>query len=121
VVGGDAVASVSIHNRRSRTSLGTRVEVPVGDDVAVFDIGTMAPDATRDEPFVIPTDRRAVIGVEPARTVKGDSHGIARREVSTGENDTLYVHPRPLMLPQIAAVRIRAPHGRTTVDLSTRS
>lgn len=119
VVGGDAVASVTVRNRRARPSLGTRVEVPVGAGVAVFDIGTLAAGGRREEPFVIPTDRRAIIPIGPARSVKGDALGIARREVSTEEIVLLHVHPRTIVLPEVAVGRIRDLEGRTTDDLST--
>src|SRR5699024_8176415 len=63
VVGGDAVGAVTVHNPRGRPSLGTRVELAVGDGVAVIDVGALAPRDRREEPFVSTTDRRSIIPV----------------------------------------------------------
>lgn len=117
--GSDAVGLVRAVNERSRPSLGARVEVPVGAGVAAFEIGTLGPGSSYEEPFVVPTERRAVIPIGPALSVKGDPLGIARREVSSGEQVLLYVHPRTMVLPSITAGWIRDLEGQTTNDLST--
>lgn len=119
VVGGDAVGRVRVANPRSRFSLGRRVEVPVGAGVAVFEVGALGSGESFDEPFVVPTHRRAVIPIGPARSIKGDALGIARREVVSGRQVDLYVHPRTTVLPSFSAGWIRDLEGRTTNDLST--
>ncbi|MGV3760312.1 MAG: DUF58 domain-containing protein [Actinomycetota bacterium] len=118
-VGGDAVGQVQVTNTRGRPSLGSRVEVPVGAGVAAFDIGTLAPGQRYEEPFVVPTSRRSVIPIGPARSVKGDALGIARREVVSGSRVELYVHPRTTVLPSFTTGWVRDLEGRTTNDLST--
>ncbi|HEU5082427.1 MAG TPA: DUF58 domain-containing protein [Acidimicrobiales bacterium] len=119
VVGDDAVGRVEATNRRGRRSLGARVEVPVGAGVAAFEVGTLAAGDRWEEPFVVPTHRRSVIAIGPARSVKGDPLGIARREVVSGGEVLLHVHPRTAVLPSVAAGWIRDLEGRTTNDLST--
>lgn len=119
VVGDDAVGRVEATNRRARRSLGARVEVPVGAGVAAFDVGTLGAGDRWEEPFVVPTHRRSVISIGPARSVKGDPLGIARREVVSGGEVLLHVHPRTAVLPSVAAGWIRDLEGRTTNDLST--
>jgi len=120
VAGGqDAVGLVRAVNERARPSLGARVEVPVGAGVATFEVGTLAPGGRFEEPFVVPTQRRSIIPIGPALSVKGDPLGIARREVSSGRQVLLYVHPRTLVLPPITAGWIRDLEGQTTNDLST--
>lgn len=119
VVGGDAVGRIVVTNPRDRPTLGGRIEVPVGRGVAVFDTGAIGRHGTFEEPFVVPTNRRAVLTIGPARSVKGDPLGIARREVVSGEAVELYVHPRTTRLPSIAAGWLRDLEGQTTNDLST--
>jgi len=119
VVGDDAVGRVLVRNDRGRVSLGTRVEVPVGEGVAAFEVGTLGAGERFEEPFVVPTTRRSVIPVGPARSVKGDPLGIARREVVSGSRIDLYVHPRTTVLPPLSAGWVRDLEGRTTNDLST--
>ncbi|MGN6693470.1 MAG: DUF58 domain-containing protein [Aquihabitans sp.] len=117
--GVDAVGLVRAVNERGRPSLGARVEVPVGAGVAAFEIGTLGPGSAFEEPFVVPTSRRSIIPIGPALSVKGDPLGIARREVSSGEQVLLYVHPRTVVLPPVTAGWIRDLEGQTTNDLST--
>lgn len=119
VVGGDAVGRVQVTNPRGRLSLGSRVEVPVGAGVAVFEVGSLGAGQRYEEPFVVPTTRRSIIPIGPARSIKGDALGIARREVVSGRRVELYVHPRTTVLPSFSAGWIRDLEGRTTNDLST--
>ena len=118
VVGGDAVGRVEVTNNRSRPTLGTRVEVPVGAGVASFEVGSLGAGERYQEPFVIPTLRRSIIPIGPARSVKGDALGIARREVVSGHRIDLYVHPRTALLPTLTAGWVRDLEGTTTQDLS---
>ncbi|QGG93635.1 DUF58 domain-containing protein [Actinomarinicola tropica] len=118
VVGGDAVGRVRVVNPRGRLALGSRVEVPVGAGVAVFEVGALGAGERYEEPFVVPTHRRSIIPVGPARSIKGDALGIARREVVSGRQVDLYVHPRTTVLPSFSAGWIRDLEGRTTNDLS---
>ena len=118
VVGGDAVGKVEVVNPRGRLSLGARVEVPVGAGVAAFDVGTLSPGQRWEEPFVVPTHRRSIIPIGPARSVKGDPLGIARREVVSGRQVQLHVHPRTVVLPSFTAGWVRDLEGQTTNDLS---
>lgn len=118
-VGGDAVGIVRVANDRGRVSLGARIEVPVGAGVATFELGTLAAGSRHEEPFVVPTHRRSVIPVGPARSVKGDPLGIARREVATGKQVLLYVHPHTTVLPSFTAGWLRDLEGQTTNDLSS--
>lgn len=115
----EAVGSVRATNPRSRPSLGTRLEIPVGGAVHPVDIGVLGAGASREELFLVPTHRRAIIPIGPARSVKGDPLGIARREVSSGEQVLLHVHPRTTLFPALTAGWMRDLEGQTTNDLST--
>lgn len=118
VVGGDAVGRVEVANPRGRLSLGARIEVPVGAGVAAFEVGSLGAGERWEEPFVVPTQRRSIIPIGPARSVKGDPLGIARREVLSGRQVLLHVHPRTVVLPSFAAGWVRDLEGQTTNDLS---
>ena len=117
-VGGEAVGRVTVTNSRHRPAQGRRIEVPVGAGIAELEVGHLAAGETVEEPFVVPTHRRAVVPIGPARSVKGDALGVARREVVSGGEVELYVHPRTIMLPSFSAGWIRDLEGRTTNDLS---
>lgn len=119
VVGGEAVGQVTVSNDRHRPTLGTRVEVPVGANVYGFAVPSLSGQARHDEPFIVPTDRRSIVSIGPARSVKGDPLGIARREVRSGRAVDLYVHPRTVRLPSFSAGWLRDLEGQTTNDLST--
>ena len=103
VVGNEAVGQVTAVNPGPRVTFGSRIEVPVGSNIHSFEVGSLKSGEEHLEPFIVPTDRRAVIPIGPAASVKGDPLGMARREVASGQ-DTVPVRP-PL-------------HGPTAVVLS---
>ena len=117
-VGGEAVGRVTVVNARHRPAQGRRIEVPVGAGIAELEVGHLGAGEQVEEPFVVPTHRRAIVPIGPARSVKGDALGVARREVVSGGRVDLYVHPRTIMLPSFSAGWIRDLEGRTTNDLS---
>lgn len=118
VVGGRAVGIVTVTNLAARTSFGSRVEVPVGAGVAVFDVPAQSKGETWDEVFVIPTEKRSVMTVGPAGSVRGDPLGLARRETTWGEPLELFVHPVTVRPPGFSAGWMRDLEGQTTNDLS---
>jgi uncharacterized protein (DUF58 family) len=66
-IGERAVGRVEVTNRARRRSLPSRIELPVGSNVAELGVPGLAPGGTHDELFAIPTERRAVVIVGPAR------------------------------------------------------
>lgn len=118
-VGEEAIAVVRVRNPRGRPSLGARIEVPVGAVVHPVEIGALGAGQEAEDQWIVPTRRRAVIAMGPARSVKGDPLGIARREVESGEEVVLHVHPRTILVPRITAGWMRDLEGETTNDLST--
>lgn len=118
VVGDQAVGRVSVTNVGSRRMLPLGLEAPVGSGAATFEVPTLAPQASWDELFVIPTVRRSVIPVGPVSSVRGDPLGIARRTVAWADPIDLYVHPRTVRLAGLTAGWIRDLEGRPTNDLS---
>lgn len=117
-VGGHAAAGVNVRNAGKRRTFGLRVEVPVGQGAARFDVPSLASDATWSDEFVIPTTRRCVLTVGPVRSVREDPLGLIRRGVAWSGTQDIFVHPRVVRLPALTAGWIRDLEGRPTTDLS---
>ena len=94
------------------------VELPVGDVVRRFDVPASATGAPRHEVFAVDTDRRGVIVVGPATTVRGDPFGLLRRAAPLADAVELFVHPVTVSLPPLAGGLLRDLEGRTTEDVS---
>jgi uncharacterized protein (DUF58 family) len=117
-IGERAVGRLEIRNAARRRSLPSRLELPVGAGVAELSVPSLAPDATHDELFAIPTARRAVVVVGPVRSVRGDPLGLARRSVLWTRPVDLYVHPLLVALGGASAGLLRDLEGQSTRDLS---
>jgi uncharacterized protein (DUF58 family) len=119
VVAGDPSAGqLTATNTASRRSAAMQVELPVGSGIASFDVPSLTPGATADEVFVVPTERRGVIPVGPATSLRSDPLGLFHREAATGSGLELIVHPRTVPLPPFGSGLLRDLEGLTTRDLS---
>lgn len=136
VTAGAAVAaSLSLTGSTRRRLLPLTVELPVGDGVRRFDVpaltrdtaltrspalsqGALASGVARREVFTIETDRRGVIVVGPATTVRGDPFGLLRRAAPLAERKQLFVHPVTVALQPLAGGLLRDLEGRATEDVS---
>ena len=94
------------------------VELPVGVTAARFVMPPMRAGAEHEELFVVPTHRRGVIAVGPARTVRGDPLGVLRRTVEFSQVQELFVHPRTSHLDSLGAGLLRDLEGTVTEDHS---
>ncbi len=119
VVGEVATAGIEVRNPASRRAFPVRVEVPVGKGLARFDVPSLPGGEAFSAPFIIPTNRRAVVDIGPARAIHGDPLGIFRREVELSPQRQLFVHPRTVALEPLTAGFIRDLEGQTTNDRST--
>lgn len=119
VVGQPASGALTAHNSSTRRLFALRVELLVGRGLAHFDVPTLAAGRSHDELFAIPTQRRAVIAIGPARTLRGDPVGLLRRTLAWPAVSNLYVHPRTSALEGLGAGFLRDLEGRTTNDSST--
>lgn len=118
VVGQRAIGQVAITNVGSRRTSATRLELPVGEGLAVFAIPGLAPEGSTEELFAVPTHRRAVIDAGPAVTVRGDQLGLFRRTVRWTEPIELFVHPVTTRLQPSAAGLVRDLEGQTTQKIT---
>src|SRR6185312_14429343 len=118
-VGDRAVGGMDVQNASPKTLLPVSMELPVGASTAFFRIPRLAPQATHDELFTIPTHRRAVIQVGPVRSIRQDPFGLLRRQVKWTEAQDLFVHPRTTALGATSSGFIRDLEGQPTRDLSS--
>jgi uncharacterized protein (DUF58 family) len=123
------VAGSTMYGRMVATNVSGRrhsavsVELPIvsgaaSGQTAVFPVPGLAAAATHEEGFRLPTHRRGVIDIGPARVVRADPIGLARREVRLTDVRRLYVHPVTTRLEPLGAGFIRDLEGRTTDELS---
>lgn len=118
VVGQRSAGRMLVTNPGQRRTLASRMELEVGAGAAEFDVPGLAGGAEHEELFVLPTERRAVIPVGPATTVRGDPLGLLRRTASWTEPVPLFVHPRTVPLGHLGAGLLRDLEGQPTTDLS---
>lgn len=120
VVAGTQVAgTLTVTNVGRGIALPGRIDIPVGEGLVDVYIPLLRHDHGHVEQVVVPTHRRGVIQVGPARTVRGDPLGILTREATWADMHTLYVHPVTTSLLSTSAGFIRDLEGsasRTVVD-----
>jgi len=119
VAGERAAGSIVVENRSVRHLLPLRVDLPVGDAVASFDVPLLASRESHEELFLIPTVRREIIQVGPARVVRADPLGLLARVVSEARPQLLYVHPCTVRVPGVGGGFLRDLEGRASPDLSS--
>lgn len=115
VVAGDkALGGVTVRNVGQRTALPSRVEVPMGDAVAVVDVPLLRAGQEHTEQIPLPSQRRAVVEVGPVRTVRSDPLSLVRLETVWHRRYELYVHPRTVPIPSTSSGFIRDLEGNPT-------
>jgi len=118
VAGERAPATVAVRNPLRRRAVGLTVEVPVGSGLAEIHVPSLGHGHVHEDVFVVPTTRRGVIELGPARVVRGDPLGLVRRESTEARATRLLVHPRTLAMPSTSTGFVRDLEGRATRDLT---
>lgn len=114
VIEGDpSLGSITICNEGSIRSLPQRAEVLLGDQLVRFDVPSLSPNGTFEQPVLVPTTRRAVVRVGPVTMVKGDPIGLVRRDGVLAEELTVYVQPRRVNLSPVSTGWVRDVDGPT--------
>lgn len=119
VVGDAASGRVTAVNTTGHRVLGQTVEVAVGSALVTVPVPGLARGARHAQEFTVPTTRRGVLEIGPARTVRGDPIGLVRREVDWGGSAQLIVHPRTVAIASTSTGLIRDLEGSITRDLTT--
>lgn len=117
-VGGSSAGRVTVKNIAKSPSLPVVLEVPIGIGAARFNLPAMAPSATHEDLFVVPTERRGIIDIGPAVTLRGDPLGILRRVAQWNEKLEIIVHPRTIPLEPLGRGLLRDLEGQSTNDIS---
>ena len=118
VVGDTAIGVVDVSNPGRTRTLGVTVEVPVGTGLAEIAIPSLARHAETSREFAIPTSRRGIVSVGPARTVRADPIGLVRRELTWTGATELFVHPKTIAIPSMSTGFVRDLEGNPTRDLT---
>ena len=118
VVGELAEARLIAGNPGRRRFGGVQLEVPVGSRVIERVLPGLPRGGAFDEQFRIPTERRGVVTVGPARTVRADPIGLMRREIVWSQTVELHVHPRTVSIAALSTGFIRDLEGSPTRDLT---
>ena len=118
VVGESAEARLIAANPGRRRFGGVQLEVPVGGRVVERVLPGLPRGGAFDEQFPIPTERRGVVPVGPARTVRADPIGLMRREIVWSQVVDLHVHPRTVPITALSTGFIRDLEGAPTRDLT---
>lgn len=118
VVGEVARGLVTARNPGGRRLPALRIEVPVGDGLVELVLPPIPPGGSRSQEFDVPTTRRGILPLGPARTVRADPVGLLRREVVWSGSVELYVHPRTVSVPSVSAGYVRDLEGTPTRDLT---
>jgi uncharacterized protein (DUF58 family) len=118
-IGEVADGGLAIRNASPRRALPAQLELPVGDGLAVFALPGLRRDAVHEQGFRVPTNRRAVIGIGPVRSARGDALGLVRRELEWEDTHELFVHPKIVSLAGSSSGFLRDLEGRPTSDLSS--
>jgi uncharacterized protein (DUF58 family) len=116
---GDAVAgSLDVRNRARTPLLPFILELPVGEGGVGFSLPLMRPGAHHEEIFVVPTEKRGVIDVGPATSVRGDPVGLFRRDIGWSEVTQIFVHPKVVQLEPLGTGLLRDLEGTTSTNVS---
>lgn len=119
VAGTQVEGTLVVTNVGTAPALRGRIDVPVGDGIVDVHIPLLRHGHQHTEQVIVPTHRRGIITVGPARTVRGDPLGILKREGTWDDIHTLYIHPVTTALRSTTTGFVRDLEGsasRTIVD-----
>ncbi|WP_404431209.1 DUF58 domain-containing protein [Microbacterium lacus] len=112
--GHGVTGEIVVRNSGHSIALPGRIDIPVGSGLVEFGVPLLRPDHTIAQPLDIPPQRRGIVRVGPATTVRSDPIGLLRREHAFEDVHDLYVHPQTVALPSTSAGLIRDLDGNPT-------
>lgn len=119
VAGSRLSAHLVVRNVSPRRNLGSRLDLPVGADVASFVVPSLAGGASMQQRFRVPTSRRGVIRVGPAESIAGDPLALTGRQTQWTDQSTLFVHPVTVPLPGRQSGFVHDLEGHASPHLSS--
>lgn len=114
VAGTPARATVAVRNSGTRPALPGRVDVPIGGGLVEFGVPLLAAGAVSRHALELPPQRRGIVRIGPATTIRSDPLGLLRREHAFDGVQELFVHPRTVAVPSSSAGLIRDLDGSPT-------
>jgi len=117
VAGTGVQATVTVRNSGRRVALPGRIDVPVGEGLVEFGVPLLRAGAASEQRLELPPQRRGIVRIGPAITVRSDPIGLLRREHAFDDAHDLYVHPRTVPVPSPRAGLIRDLDGSPTKRL----
>lgn len=114
VAGAPARATIAVRNAGRRTALPGRIDIPVGAGLVEFGVPLLAAAETSRHALELPPQRRGIVRIGPATTIRSDPLGLLRREHAFDDVQQLFVHPRTVAVPSTSAGLIRDLDGSAT-------
>lgn len=114
VVGEAAEGALVVTNIGKRVALPGVIDLPVGEGILEVEVPLLRGEASHAEAMRIPGEKRGIVSVGPARTVRADVLGMFRRERTWQDAETLFIHPRTLVLPSMSSGLIRDLEGQAS-------
>jgi uncharacterized protein (DUF58 family) len=115
----DARANVVVRNASRRTLPAMSARDLAGSSAPAFSVPRLRPGAASPASIPLPTHRRGVVPSGPLLIDRDDPFGLAQRTLNTGLASELYVRPRTIPLPEVAASLARSvdgPQSDTTME-----
>lgn len=114
VAGVAARATVVVRNIGRATALPGRIDIPIGPGLVEFGVPLLAADGVSRHAVDLPPQRRGIVRIGPATTIRSDPLGLLRREHAFDDVQELFVHPRTVAVPSTSAGLIRDLDGSAT-------
>jgi uncharacterized protein (DUF58 family) len=113
-----AAAEVAVHNTGRASLLPVPLDLCTGETVTRFHLPALLPGGRFQDIVVLPTDRRGVYVIGPAKTQRGDPFGLIRREIAWTKPQELFVHPHTVTLRPLGTGRLPDLEGQPSNDVS---
>lgn len=117
VAGQEVRGAITVRNAGTKPALPGRIDLPIGDGIVEIAVPLLRSGAEHSDDIVIPAEKRGIIEVGPARTVRGDPIGILRRERTWDDVFTLYIHPKTTVIPSTSTGYIRDLEGNPSTRI----
>ncbi|MEO7588490.1 MAG: DUF58 domain-containing protein [Arachnia sp.] len=119
VVGTPTGGELAVRNTGQRRHLGSRLDLPIAEDVASFSVPPLGAGLSISQRFRVPTARRGLVRIGPAESVAGDPFALTGRQTRWTGTAELFVHPRTVPLPGRQSGFVHDLEGHASPHLSS--